>query len=103
MELEAVRNQLKESEIKASRPSPLLLQLQREMAELKVCNEVSNLTQSLYVFLLRERKEWVEGEECNDQLMSFLDILLELLTTWNPFTLGLKKKEKEKNNNNNNK
>ncbi|XP_072034925.1 GRIP and coiled-coil domain-containing protein 1-like [Amphiura filiformis] len=34
-ELEAVKNQLKESEIKASRPSPLLLQLQREMAELK--------------------------------------------------------------------
>ena len=36
MELEAVRNQLQEAENKSSRPSPLLLQLQREMAELKV-------------------------------------------------------------------
>ena len=35
-ELQAVRNRLKASEETAVKPSPLLLQLQKEMAEMKV-------------------------------------------------------------------
>ena len=46
-ELEVVRNRLQASEDKAEQPSPFLIKLQSEMAEVKVCCFILNLSHFL--------------------------------------------------------